>query len=86
MKDRASTQAFGGTAIASIRHASGRARDWLQATGEHGMRDADVDTPEFKERERRTWAAVASGWRKHDEFLVRAAAPRPLLPFRTPPK
>ena len=39
------------------------------------MRDADVDTSEFKERERNTWARVAPGWRKHDEFLVRATAP-----------
>ncbi len=39
------------------------------------MRDAGVDPSEFKERERKTWALVAPGWRKHDEFLVRATAP-----------
>lgn len=38
-------------------------------------RDAGVDPSEFKERERKTWALVAPGWRKHDEFLVRATAP-----------
>lgn len=36
---------------------------------------ADLSSAQLKERERRTWTGVAPGWRRHDEFLVRAAAP-----------
>jgi ubiquinone/menaquinone biosynthesis C-methylase UbiE len=32
-------------------------------------------TAELKQREHTTWSTVAPGWRKHDQFLVRAAAP-----------
>ena len=34
-----------------------------------------TDTADLKEREHKTWTGVAPGWRKHDEFLVRAAHP-----------
>jgi len=33
------------------------------------------DKSELKERERKTWAAVAAGWRRRDELLTRGAAP-----------
>jgi ubiquinone/menaquinone biosynthesis C-methylase UbiE len=36
---------------------------------------AGTDTSGFKQREQETWARVAPGWRKHDEYLVRATAP-----------
>ena len=30
---------------------------------------------ELKERERKTWAAVAAGWRRRDELLRKGSAP-----------
>ena len=37
--------------------------------------DAVTNASELKQREHRTWTGVAPGWRKHDERLVRSAAP-----------
>lgn len=34
-----------------------------------------MDQSELKERERRTWASVAEGWRRRDELLRKGAAP-----------
>jgi ubiquinone/menaquinone biosynthesis C-methylase UbiE len=36
---------------------------------------AVANATELKQREHQTWTGVAPGWRKHDETLVRAAAP-----------
>lgn len=36
---------------------------------------AVTNVTELKEREHKTWTGVAPGWRKHDEILVRNAAP-----------